>query len=85
MLAKRRVIIFDLQSVCHWQLHHLILREVDTHLYLKYTFGPQSQLDQTAKQPGKEETGNQYNLMFESQGFLSASYFPVTKVKPMPS
>ena len=42
-------------------------------LYLKYTFGPfivESQLDQTAKQPGKEETAKQYNLMFESQGFL---------------
>ena len=42
-------------------------------LYLKYTFGPfigESQLDQTAKQPGKEETAKQYNLMSESQGFL---------------
>ena len=50
-------------------------------LYLKYTFGPfigQSQLDQTAaQQPGMEETAKQYNLMFESQGFLfTASQSP---------
>ena len=42
-------------------------------LYLKYTFGPfigQSQLDQTAKQPEKEEIAKLCNLMsVESQGF----------------